>query len=279
MEYQTLNNGLKIPTIGFGVFRVPDKKECEESIYQAIKAGYRLIDTAQSYGNEEAVGKAIKETNVPREELFITTKVWISNYGYEQAKASVEESLKKMQLDYLDLVLLHQPFKDYHGAYRALVDLYKEYDNDKVSEEDFYNLENITYKYEIMDDIVYLEVESDIYKEAFFVDKNGIVLKKISDMNLSLKKSDDLNYLVAYDILKAEGNSIYIKVRRFYESAACSDVLDNKGDAIYSTVDKITYVGENKFTIEKKVSDTITSGEYVESNGGINFCSENIGVK
>lgn len=160
-----------------------------------------------------------------------------------------------------------------------LVDLYKEYDNDKVSEEDFYNLENITYKYEIMDDIVYLEVESDIYKEAFFVDKNGIVLKKISDMNLSLKKSDDLNYLVAYDILKAEGNSIYIKVRRFYESAACSDVLDNKGDAIYSTVDKITYVGENKFTIEKKVSDTITSGEYVESNGGINFCSENIGVK
>lgn len=160
-----------------------------------------------------------------------------------------------------------------------LVDLYKEYDNDKINEEDFYNLENITYKYEIMDDIVYLEVESDIYKEAFFVDKNGIVLKKISDMNLSLKKSDDLNYLVAYDILKAEGNSIYLKVKRFYESAACSDVLDNKGDAIYSTVDKITYVGENKFTIEKKVSDTITSGKYVESNGGINFCSENIGVK
>ena len=160
-----------------------------------------------------------------------------------------------------------------------LVDLYKEYGNDKINEEDFYNLENITYKYEIMEDIVYLEVESDIYKEAFFVDKNGIVLKKISDMNLSLKKSDDLNYLVAYDILKVEGNSIYLNVKRFYESAACSDVLDNKEDAIYSTVDKITYVGENKFTIEKKVSDTITSGEYVESNGGINFCSENIGVK
>lgn len=160
-----------------------------------------------------------------------------------------------------------------------LVDLYKEYGNDKINEEDFYNLENIKYNYEIMEDIVYLEVESDIYKEAFFVDKNGIVLKKISDMNLSLKKSDDLNYLVTYDILKAEGNSIYLKVKRFYESAACSDVLDNKEDAIYSTVDKITYVGENKFTIEKKVSDTITSGEYVESNGGINFCSENIGVK
>ena len=126
MEYQTLNNGLKMPIVGFGVFRVPDKKECEESVYQAIKAGYRLIDTAQSYGNEEAVGKAIQETNVPREKLFITTKVWISNYGYEKAKASVEESLKKMQLDYFDLVLLHQPFKDYHGAYRALIDLYKE---------------------------------------------------------------------------------------------------------------------------------------------------------
>ena len=160
-----------------------------------------------------------------------------------------------------------------------LVDLYKEYDNDKINEEDFYNLENVKYKYEIMDDIVYLDVESDIYKEAFFVDKNGIVLKKISDMNLSLKKNDDLNYSVAYDILKAKGNSIYLKVRRFYESAACSDVLDNKEDAIYSTVDKITYVGENKFTIEKKVSDTITSGEYVESNGGINFCFEDIGVK
>ena len=97
MEYQTLNNGLKMPIVGFGVFRVPDKKECEESVYQAIKAGYRLIDTAQSYGNEEAVGKAIQETNVPREELFITTKVWISNYGYEKAKASVEESVKKLQ--------------------------------------------------------------------------------------------------------------------------------------------------------------------------------------
>ena len=126
MEYKTLNNGVKMPVVGFGVFQVKDEKECKRVVLDAIDAGYRLIDTAQSYGNEEAVGKAIKETNVPREELFITTKVWISNYGYEQAKASVEESLKKMQLDYLDLVLLHQPFKDYHGAYRALVDLYKE---------------------------------------------------------------------------------------------------------------------------------------------------------
>lgn len=121
MEYKTLNNGVKMPVVGFGVFQVKDEEECKRVVLDAIDAGYRLIDTAQSYGNEEAVGKAIQETNVPREELFITTKVWISNYGYEKAKASVEESLKKMQLDYFDLVLLHQPFKDYHGAYRALI--------------------------------------------------------------------------------------------------------------------------------------------------------------
>ena len=106
MEYKTLNNGVKMPVVGFGVFQVKDEEECKRVVLDAIDAGYRLIDTAQSYGNEEAVGRAIQETNVPREELFITTKVWISNYGYENAKASVEESLKKMQLDYFDLVLL-----------------------------------------------------------------------------------------------------------------------------------------------------------------------------
>ena len=126
MEYITLNNGIKMPQAGFGVFQVKDQEECTRVVLDAIDAGYRLIDTAQSYGNEEAVGKAIQLSSVPREELFITTKVWISNYGYENAKASVEESLKKLQLDYIDLVLLHQPFKDYHGAYRALVDLYEE---------------------------------------------------------------------------------------------------------------------------------------------------------
>lgn len=126
MEYITLNNGIKMPKAGFGVFQIKDKEECVRVVLDAIDAGYRLIDTAQSYGNEEAVGEAIAQTSVPREELFITTKVWISNYGYEKAKASVEESLKKMQLDYIDLALLHQPFKDYHGAYRALMDLYKE---------------------------------------------------------------------------------------------------------------------------------------------------------
>ena len=126
MEFVTLNNGVKMPKVGFGVYRIKDHKQCKQALLDAIDAGYLLIDTAQSYGNEEAVGKAIQETSVPRNELFITTKVWVANYGYDKTKASVEESLKKMQLDYIDLVLLHQPFNDYYGAYKALVDLYKE---------------------------------------------------------------------------------------------------------------------------------------------------------
>lgn len=125
MEYITLNNGVKMPKAGFGVFQVSGQKECEQAVLDAIEVGYRLLDTAQAYGNEEAVGNAIKASNVDRKDLFITTKVWVTNYGYEKAKASVEESLQKMQLEYLDLVLLHQPFNDYYGAYHALVDLYK----------------------------------------------------------------------------------------------------------------------------------------------------------
>ncbi len=138
MEYITLNNGVKMPKAGFGVFQVNDLKQCEQAVLDAIEVGYRLIDTAQAYGNEEAVGNAIKKSGVLREELFITTKVWVTNYGYEKTKAPVEESLKKMQLDYLDLVLLHQPFNDYYGAYRALVDLYKEGKIKAVGVSNFY---------------------------------------------------------------------------------------------------------------------------------------------
>lgn len=126
MKYVELNNGVKMPILGYGVFQIADQEECERCVLDAIEVGYRLIDTAQAYGNEEAVGKAIKKCGVPREELFITTKVWISNAGYEKAKESIEESLKKLQLDYLDLVLIHQPFNDYYGTYRAMEDLYKE---------------------------------------------------------------------------------------------------------------------------------------------------------
>lgn len=124
MEYVKLNNGLEMPILGFGVYQIP-KEETKKCVLDAIKVGYRSIDTAQSYFNEEEVGEAISECGIPREELFITTKVWIDNYGYENCKKSVEESLRKLKTDYIDLVLLHQPFSDYYGAYKALEDLYE----------------------------------------------------------------------------------------------------------------------------------------------------------
>lgn len=125
MEYVKLNNGVEMPLISFGVYQIP-KEDTKRCVLDAIKSGYRGIDTAQSYFNESEVGDAIVECGVPREELFITTKVWIDHYGYEECKASVEESLRKLKTDYLDLCLLHQPFSDYYGAYRALEELYAE---------------------------------------------------------------------------------------------------------------------------------------------------------
>lgn len=125
MEYVKLNNGIEMPLISFGVYQIT-KEDTKRCVLDAIKSGYRGIDTAQSYFNESEVGDAIVECGVPREELFITTKVWIDHYGYEECKASVEESLRKLKTDYLDLCLLHQPFSDYYGAYRALEDLYAE---------------------------------------------------------------------------------------------------------------------------------------------------------
>lgn len=125
MEYVKLNNGIEMPLISFGVYQIP-KEDTKRCVLDAIKSGYRGIDTAQSYFNESEVGDAIVECGVPREELFITTKVWIDHYGYEECKASVEKSLRKLKTDYLDLCLLHQPFSDYYGAYRALEDLYAE---------------------------------------------------------------------------------------------------------------------------------------------------------
>ena len=125
MEYVTLNNGIKMPKLGYGVYQLSNE-ECERCVLDAISAGYRSIDTAQSYGNEEAVGNAINKCGVPREELFITTKVWITNGGYEKAKESLEESLRKLQTEYIDLCLIHQPFNDYYGTYRAMEEAYKE---------------------------------------------------------------------------------------------------------------------------------------------------------
>lgn len=125
MEYVTLSNGVRMPMLGYGVYQVT-KEECERCVLDALKAGYRSLDTAQSYFNEEEVGSAIIKSGIPREEIFLTSKVWMEHYGYEECKKSVEESMKKLQTNYIDLMLLHQPFADYYGAWKALEELYEE---------------------------------------------------------------------------------------------------------------------------------------------------------
>jgi diketogulonate reductase-like aldo/keto reductase len=125
MKHVTLNNGIKMPILGYGVYQV-SPEECERCVLDAISVGYRSIDTAQAYRNEEGVGEAIEKSGIPREELFITTKIWISNAGFEKAKASIEESLKKLKTEYIDLLLIHQPFGDYYGTYRAMEEAYRE---------------------------------------------------------------------------------------------------------------------------------------------------------
>ena len=124
MEYVTLNNGVQMPKLGYGVYQV-DPAECERCVSDAISVGCRSIDTAQAYANEEGVGAAVKRSGVPREEIFLTSKVWITNGGYERAKASIDESLKKLQTDYIDLMLIHQPFGDYYGSWRAMEEAYQ----------------------------------------------------------------------------------------------------------------------------------------------------------
>lgn len=123
MKNVRLNNGVEMPILGFGVYQIPDYNECKKSVLQALETGYRLIDTASAYQNEKAVGDAIKESGIDRKELFITTKLWITETGYEKTKKSFEESMEKLQLDYLDLYLIHQPFGDYYGSWRAMEEL------------------------------------------------------------------------------------------------------------------------------------------------------------
>jgi 2,5-diketo-D-gluconate reductase A len=125
MENVTLNNGLEMPILGYGVYQI-SPEECERNVTQAINVGYRSIDTAQAYGNEDGVGNAIEKSGIPRSEFFITTKIWISNAGYDKALASIEQSLRKLKTNYIDLLLIHQPFGDYYGSYRAMEEAYKE---------------------------------------------------------------------------------------------------------------------------------------------------------
>lgn len=126
MQNAVLNNGVEMPILGFGVYQISDAEECERSVYEAMRTGYRLIDTAAAYGNEEAVGRAIKRSGVAREEVFVTTKLWIQDAGYESAKQAFERSLRRLQLDYLDLYLIHQPYGDVYGSWRAMEELYRE---------------------------------------------------------------------------------------------------------------------------------------------------------
>ena len=126
MQYVSLSNGVKMPLEGFGVFQVPEAAVCEQAVSEALDVGYRLIDTAAAYFNEEAVGAAIRKSGIPREEMFITTKLWIQDAGYESAKKAFETSMQKLGLDYLDLYLIHQPMNDYYGAWRAMEELYEE---------------------------------------------------------------------------------------------------------------------------------------------------------
>lgn len=126
MQYVTLNNGNKMPLEGFGVFQITDPLECEKVVLQALENGYRLIDTAAAYFNEQAVGQAIRKSQIARQEIFVTTKLWIQDYGYDNAKKAIDTCLENLGLEYIDLILLHQAFSDYYGAYRALEDAYKE---------------------------------------------------------------------------------------------------------------------------------------------------------
>ncbi len=138
MQTVKLNTGIEMPILGFGVYQVPDHNECERVVSEALETGYRLIDTAQAYFNEEAIGSAIKKSGIDRKDIFLVTKVWVSNGGYEKAKASIDESLRKLQTDYLDLILIHQPFNDYYGTYRAMEEAYKNGKTRAIGVSNFY---------------------------------------------------------------------------------------------------------------------------------------------
>lgn len=173
MQHVVLNNGVKMPILGFGVYQIP-ASETKQAVLDAIQVGYRHIDTAQSYANEKEVGEAITASGIPREELFITSKVWLEHYGYEKTRQSVLASLEKMGLDYLDLMLLHQPFSDYYGSYRALEDLYKEGKLRAIGVSNFYpdRLSDLVAFNEITPQVN--QVETHPFNQQIFAQENMI---------------------------------------------------------------------------------------------------------
>lgn len=174
MEYVTLNNGIKMPMEGFGVFQVPDPSQCEQAVIDAIECGYRLIDTAAAYMNEEAVGAAIAKSGVPREELFITTKLWVQDASYEGTKQAVKASLKKLGTDYIDLYLIHQPLGDYVGAYRAMEEMYKEGTLKAIGVCNFYPHRLL----DLCETVDVIPAVNQIELHPFFAQENAIELMK-----------------------------------------------------------------------------------------------------
>ena len=185
MDFVTLNNGVGMPKLGFGTYQIL-KEETQQAVRDALDVGYRLIDTAQSYNNEEEVGNAIRESGIPREEIFITTKVWLENYGYEKCRESVLKSLEKLQTDYIDLVLLHQPFSDYYAAYHALEDLYKQGVIRAIGVSNFYpdRLSDIVAFNEITPQVN--QIETHIYFQEVKMKNHPCILGINAGLGLSL---------------------------------------------------------------------------------------------
>ena len=216
MNYVTLNNGVKMPMLGYGVYQTPPE-ETERYVLEAIQVGYRSIDTAQAYGNEKGVGNALAKCGLPREEFFITTKIWISNAGYEKAKASIAESLKNLQTDYIDLLLIHQPFGDYYGTYRAMEEAYKEGKVRALGVSNFYpdRFLDLHHFSEIKPAVN--QVETHVFQQQKtakeYMKKNGTQI--MSWGPFAEGKNDYFNNSVLKDIGKKYGKSVAQTALRF----------------------------------------------------------------
>ncbi|WP_036930043.1 aldo/keto reductase [Prevotella sp. 10(H)] len=203
MEKVKLNNGVEMPLLGFGVFQVSDLKECKESVLTALETGYRLLDTAAVYENETAVGEAVKESGIPREEIFITTKVWVQDTGYEKTKESFIHSLRKLGTDYIDLFLIHMPYGDVYGSWRAMEDLYKEGKIRAIGVSNFYNDRVIDFilHNEIIPAVNQIETHPFLQNEEThkFLENNGIQIESWGPF------AEGKNGIFRNEILKAIG--------------------------------------------------------------------------